>query len=327
MELDDPGFHHSVLADFRDRLRLRAGPVSRKPGWCASTTSRPDQCLLGLAARACPFDVASRLLTCSRAQGPCERMTTVLASGSLVNLYWLCTPFGRSVASRPKSGRSRCRQPLSRRRYRWFLSRRQQMSAQPRVRKASWMSSHGSPGGSAGGGTSAGGRTRAARPSIGRPGRSRARCRGGRSAASRRDSIPDGGACRGRSRGRPAPHSVGVGVGVGAGAALATRGRHNVGDRVVLAAGSGQAAPAGHARTEAELLPKVFPGDAGVQNEQDALGVAAPCQHAAVRVATAGRTAPEEYGLVPRVARCHPRSGNRTAQEVPEACPEPHPHP
>ncbi|MCX5505716.1 transposase (plasmid) [Streptomyces sp. NBC_00053] len=45
MELDDPGFHHSVLADFRDRLaeddradRLSTSrwPASRRPDWCAS---------------------------------------------------------------------------------------------------------------------------------------------------------------------------------------------------------------------------------------------------------------------------------------------------
>ncbi|MGW1966220.1 transposase [Streptomyces sp. NPDC001935] len=46
MELDDPGFHHSVLADFRDRLaegdrtdRLLDPSrclVSRRPDWCAS---------------------------------------------------------------------------------------------------------------------------------------------------------------------------------------------------------------------------------------------------------------------------------------------------
>lgn len=44
MELDDPGFHHSVLADFRDRLAEGAltasstscWPVSRRPAWCAS---------------------------------------------------------------------------------------------------------------------------------------------------------------------------------------------------------------------------------------------------------------------------------------------------
>jgi hypothetical protein len=39
MELDDPGFHHSVLADFRERLvqgdradRLLAAPVSPRNG-------------------------------------------------------------------------------------------------------------------------------------------------------------------------------------------------------------------------------------------------------------------------------------------------------
>ncbi|MGX1372908.1 IS5 family transposase [Streptomyces canus] len=48
MELDDPGFHHSVLGDFRDRLAEdgRADrlldlatlhwPASRRPDWCAS---------------------------------------------------------------------------------------------------------------------------------------------------------------------------------------------------------------------------------------------------------------------------------------------------
>lgn len=33
----------------------------------------------------------------------------------------------------------------------------------------------------------------------------------------------------------------------------------------------GQAAPAGHARPEAEFLREVFPADPGVQDEQDAL--------------------------------------------------------
>lgn len=45
MELDDPGFHHSVLADFRDRLTKAIAqtacltshwPGSRMPGWCAN---------------------------------------------------------------------------------------------------------------------------------------------------------------------------------------------------------------------------------------------------------------------------------------------------
>ncbi|MEU4932446.1 transposase [Streptomyces yokosukanensis] len=44
-ELDDPGFHHSVLADFRERLAEATGPTasgtshwrgSRRPDWCAS---------------------------------------------------------------------------------------------------------------------------------------------------------------------------------------------------------------------------------------------------------------------------------------------------
>jgi hypothetical protein len=48
MERDDPGFHHSVPADFRERLapddradRLLASrrPASRTPGWCANAHS------------------------------------------------------------------------------------------------------------------------------------------------------------------------------------------------------------------------------------------------------------------------------------------------
>lgn len=51
------------------------------------------------------------------------------------------------------------------------------------------------------------------RPIVGCPGRSRARCRGGRSAASRRGPRPDGGTCHGRSRDRPAPRPGGAGAG------------------------------------------------------------------------------------------------------------------
>ncbi|UKY48568.1 transposase [Streptomyces inhibens] len=45
LELDDPGFHHSVLADFRERLTEAIAPTvcstshwpaSRTPGWCAN---------------------------------------------------------------------------------------------------------------------------------------------------------------------------------------------------------------------------------------------------------------------------------------------------
>ncbi|MFC9759018.1 transposase [Streptomyces sp. NPDC056921] len=45
MELDDPGFRHSVLADFRERLPTTTAPTvfstsrwpaSRRPDWCAS---------------------------------------------------------------------------------------------------------------------------------------------------------------------------------------------------------------------------------------------------------------------------------------------------
>ncbi|MFJ8023622.1 transposase [Streptomyces sp. NPDC096311] len=45
LELDDPGFHHSVLADFRNvspqataptASSTSRRPVSRRPGWCAS---------------------------------------------------------------------------------------------------------------------------------------------------------------------------------------------------------------------------------------------------------------------------------------------------
>lgn len=70
-----------------------------------------------------------------------------------------------------------------------------------------------SPSGSAGGGTSAGERTRAPRPSVGCQVRSRARCPGGRSTASRRDPRPDGDTCHGRSHGHPAPRPGDDGAG------------------------------------------------------------------------------------------------------------------
>lgn len=45
----------------------------------------------------------------------------------------------------------------------------------------------------------------------------------------------------------------------------------------------GQTAPAGHARPEAEFLRQVFPGDPGVQHEEDAL------EHEPVRIPLASR--------------------------------------
>lgn len=77
----------------------------------------------------------------------------------------------RKRPSRPSLGRA--------------CSRHQQMSAHPWARNASWMSSRTSQR-IRRGGTSADGRTRAPRPTVGRPARSRARCRGGRSVASHR---------------------------------------------------------------------------------------------------------------------------------------------
>jgi hypothetical protein len=79
--------------------------------------------------------------------------------------------------------------------YRNAFSRRQQMRAHPRARKAWWRSSRGSQR-IAGGATSAGGRARVPRPSVGCRVRSRARCPGGRGPASRRDPRSGGGLVR-----------------------------------------------------------------------------------------------------------------------------------
>ncbi|MFP3962666.1 transposase [Actinomadura fulvescens] len=52
MELDDPGFHHSVLADFRDRLARAIVPIGCSiPRWLASRT----QGSCGSAPRSAPI--------------------------------------------------------------------------------------------------------------------------------------------------------------------------------------------------------------------------------------------------------------------------------
>lgn len=88
----------------------------------------------------------------------------------------------------------------------------------------------------------------APRPSVGSQVRNRARCRGGRSAASRRDPRPGGGTCRGRSRGPPAPRPGGTtwrsGISWVTSLRLppvrvaAERDPGGIGDQMMLAAGS-----------------------------------------------------------------------------------------
>ncbi|WP_328565076.1 transposase [Streptomyces coelicoflavus] len=53
MELDDPGFHHSVLADFRDRL-TEDGRADRLLDLSLARPRRPDSCASAPRSAATP---------------------------------------------------------------------------------------------------------------------------------------------------------------------------------------------------------------------------------------------------------------------------------